>query len=450
MAVAKARRLRPIEHKMFSINQRALVIGGGLAGMASALSIARQGFDVYLVEREAELGGNLRHIHVGLTPQDGPQRLLRRMVAAVMAEPHIQVYTSARLVELGGYTGQYRSALRLADGSRLELEHGALVVATGGKGITPSGYMYGEHHHVLTQSELEAFLSVSRTAKEAGIDRPTRPLPMSPDATFVMIQCVGSRDEEHPYCSRVCCTQALKNALALKRELPEARVIVLYRDLRSYGFREILYRQARQAGVIFLEYSEDQKPQVSSPEDSHLEVLVKIQPEGETVKLRADWVILSTGIEPEPENAELARLLKVPLNETGFFLEAHVKLRPVDFAAEGIFLAGLAHSPRTIEETIAQAQAASVRAVALLSRPQLEATPIVASVNPKLCAACGLCVQVCPYGARILEPGMDHAEVIEVLCQGCGACVVACPNKASQQKGFEFDQIFSMLDVASL
>jgi heterodisulfide reductase subunit A-like polyferredoxin len=449
MAVAKARHLRPIEHKTFSINQRALVIGGGLAGMTSALSIARQGFDVFLVEREAELGGNLRHIYVGITPQDGPQRLLKRLVAAVAAEPRIQVYTSAELVDLGGYTGQYRSAVRLADGSRLELEHGAVVVATGAKGMQPSGYLYGEHDHVLTQSELEAKLSVARTAKEAGIDRPTRPLPMRPDATVVMIQCVGSRDKEHPYCSRVCCTQALKNALALKRELPEARVIVLYRDLRSYGFREILYRQARQAGVIFLEYSEEQKPQVTSTDSIHLEVTVNIQPEAEKVTLSADWVVLSTGIEPEPGNVALARLLKVPLNETGFFLEAHVKLRPVDFAAEGIFLAGLAHSPRNIDETIAQAQAAAVRSVALLSRPQLEATPIVASVNPKLCAACGLCVQVCPYGARVLEPGMDHAEVIEVLCQGCGACVVACPNKASQQKGFEFDQIFSMLDVAS-
>jgi heterodisulfide reductase subunit A len=220
--------------------------------------------------------------------------------------------------------------------------------------------------------------------------------------------------------------------------------------MRSYGFRELRYREARQAGVIFLEYSETEKPQVSTMEDGRLRLDVAVQPEGDRVAFSTDWLILSAGIEPEPGNAALAQLLKVPLNEAGFFLEAHVKLRPVDFAAEGVFLAGLAHSPRGIEETIAQAQAAAVRAVALLSKPCLEATPIVASVNPKLCAACGICVEVCPYGARVLEPGMEHAQVIEVLCQGCGACVAACPNKASQQKGFEFRQLFEMVEVASL
>jgi heterodisulfide reductase subunit A len=222
-------------------------------------------------------------------------------------------------------------------------------------------------------------------------------------------------------------------------------VTVLYRDIRTYGFREQLYRQARKAGVLFLEYSETAKP-VVTPKGERLQVTVAIQPENETIDLDADWLVLSAGIEPEPGNAALAQLLKVPLNEAGFFLEAHVKLRPVDFAAEGIFLAGLAHSPRQTDETIAQAEAAAVRVVGLLSRPRLEATPIIASVNPKLCAACGLCVEVCPYGARVLEEGMTHAEVIEVLCQGCGACVVACPNKASQQKGFEFAQMFSMVE----
>jgi len=264
----------------------------------------------------------------------------------------------------------------------------------------------------------------------------------------VMVQCVGSRDEAHPYCSRVCCTEALKNALAIKRQSPDTRIIVLYRDLRSYGFREYLYRQARQAGVIFLEYSELKKPVVERGENEGLRLTVAVQPEDELVTLAVDWLVLSAGIEPEPGNSTLAQLLKVPLNDTGFFLEAHVKLRPVDFAAEGIYLAGLAHSPRGIEETMAQAQAAAVRAVTLLSKPQLQATSIIASVNPKLCAACGLCVEICPYGARRLEPGMKHAEVIEVLCQGCGACIVACPNKASQQKGFEFIQVFEMIEAA--
>jgi heterodisulfide reductase subunit A len=208
--------------------------------------------------------------------------------------------------------------------------------------------------------------------------------------------------------------------------------------MRAYGFREQFYREARQAGVIFLEYNEVSKPRVISAENNHLNISVAVQPENEVMSLKADWLVLSAGIAAEQGNPALAQLLKVPLNSDRFFLEAHVKLRPVDFAAEGIFLAGLAHSPRSIEETIAQAQAAAVRAVALLTKPKLQAAPIIASVNPRLCAACGLCVEACPYGARLLE----------VLCQGCGACVTACPNKASQQNGFRWDQVFEMLEAA--
>jgi heterodisulfide reductase subunit A-like polyferredoxin len=436
MAVAKARRLRSISRNSFEVDRRALVIGGGLAGMTGALSIARQGFGVFLVEREAELGGNLRHIFTGTPNGDDPQKLLRDLISEVSDNPSIQVMPGSEVTGVSGYTGQYRSTVRTADGSTLELNHGAILVATGARAITPSEYLYSKHSRVLTQRDLE-----ERLSDPGFVDHLT-------GQTLVMIQCVGSRDETHPYCSRICCTQAIKNSLAIKKRVPEARVVVLYRDLRSYGFREHLYRKARQAGVIFLEYSEQKKPVVVPGDYGGLKVEVSIQPEDEQVTFAADWLVLSTGIEPEPGNTEMAQLLKVPLNETGFFLEAHVKLRPVDFAAEGIFLAGLAHSPRGIEETIAQAQAAAVRAVALLAKPKLEATPIVASVNPKLCAACGLCVEVCPYGARVLEPGMAHAEVIEVLCQGCGACVAACPNKACQQKGFEFVQLFEMIETA--
>ena len=442
MAVSKARRLHPIYRNSFEVDHRALVIGGGLAGMTSALSIARQGFEVYLVERGPELGGSLRRMYTPLPGGQSPQALLGQLIEAVTGDERIHVITGARLTELSGYTGQFRSTLWLEDGSQVELHHGAVVVATGARSHEPTAYRYGSHERVLTQLELE-----KRIGESADQPLSTLHSPLSTPQTFVMIQCVGSRDEAHPYCSRVCCTQALKNALALKAASPGTRVVILFRDIRTYGFREELYRQARRAGVLFLEYDQADPP-IVTPEGEGLRVTVSIQPENETVILDADWLVLSAGIEPEPDNASLAQLLKVPLNDTGFFLEAHVKLRPVDFAAEGIFLAGLAHSPRQIDETIAQAQAAAVRAVALLARPRLEATPIIASVDPKLCAACGLCVEVCPYGARVLEPGMDHAEVIEVLCQGCGACVVACPNKASQQKGFEFVQMFSMVDEA--
>ena len=437
MAIAKARRLHPITRNTFEVNRNALVIGGGLAGMTAALSIARQGFGVFLVERQAELGGNLRHIHIGAHPGEDPQGLLKTLVAAVNSDPHIHVLTESEVEDISGYTGQFRSRVRRSDGTQLEIEHGAVLVATGAREITPTEYLYRQHPRVITQRELEERLQdPSFVDSLAG-------------RTITMIQCVGSRQPDHPYCSRICCTQALKNSLAIKRLVPDTRILVLYRDLRSYGFREALYRQARQAGAVFLEYDEANKPQVIPVADGSLQLQVTVQPEEETITLKPDWLVLSTGIEPSPDNAALAQLLKVPLNESGFFLEAHVKLRPVDFAAEGVFLAGLAHSPRSIDETMAQAQAAAIRTVALLSKPELAAPPIVATVNPRLCAACGICVEVCPYGARRLEPGMRHAEVIEVLCQGCGACVAACPNKASQQKGFEFSQVFAMIEAAA-
>ncbi len=436
MAVSKARRLRPISRNTFEVNRQALVIGGGLAGMTAALSIASQGYSVHLVERESTLGGNLRHIFTGSTPEEDPQALLSGLIDAIRSEPRINLMLSAEVVQLSGYTGQYRSRLRSRSGEELEIQHGVVVLATGAREITPREYLYGEHPRVLTQRQLE-----ERLKDPVFTDLLT-------GSSITMIQCVGSREPDHPYCSRICCTQALKNALTIKRLAPTARVTILYRDLRAYGFREALYRRARQAGVLFLEYSEFEKPRVQPGENERLEIAVTVQPEGDPADLASDWLVLSAGIEPEPQNTALAQLLKVPLNEAGFFNEAHVKLRPVDFAAEGIFLAGLAHSPRNIAETVAQAQAAAVRAVALLSKSELAAPPIVATVNPRLCSACGLCVEICPYGARRLEPGMKYAEVIEVLCQGCGACVAACPNKASQQKGFEFRQVFEMIEAA--
>jgi len=311
-----------------------------------------------------------------------------------------------------------------------------IVVATGAREVEPREYLYGEDRRVVTQRELEEVLSEVGSSKfDAG--------------SVVMIQCVGSRDEEHPYCSRICCTEAIKNALAIKERSPETEVFILYRDIRTFGFKERYYRQAREQGVVFLEYDKDAKP-VVRVEDGELRVDVTVQPEGDVFTLDTDLVVLSAGIEPNSDNEALAQLLKVPLDEDGFFLEAHVKLRPLDFAADGVYLCGMAHSPRFLEETIAQAQGAAVRAASLLSKEELEATPIVASVNPRLCSACGLCVEVCPYDARVLEPGAPYAEVIEVLCQGCGACVTACPNKACQQKGFEVSQLYEMLDAVTM
>jgi heterodisulfide reductase subunit A-like polyferredoxin len=477
MAVARAERLHAIAHATFDVDHRALVIGGGLAGMTAALSVAEQGFGVTLVEREPFLAGNLRHILIGLpsprsspgetesmapVPQPvypsapaaregeatDPQKLLQRTIEAVAANPRMTVLTGAEVTEVSGYVGQYRTTVRRADGMQEEIQHGVIILATGARQIAPADagreYLYGDHPGIVTQRELEQMLV---TWQQSGPTRAGAEAPALP-RRVVMIQCVGSRDEAHPYCSRICCTEAIKNALALKGLSSEIEVIVLYRDLRTFGFKERYYQEARRQGVVFLQFDVTQKPQVSAAHGvgSSLRVSVAVQPENEPFSWQADLVVLSAGIEPNDDNKVLARLLKVPLNEDGFFLEAHTKLRPLEFAADGVYLCGMAHSPRFLDETIAQAQGAAIQAVKLLSRRQLEATPIVATVNPRLCVACGLCVEVCPYGARVLEPGAPTAEVIEVLCQGCGACVTACPNKASQQRGFEVAQIHAMLD----
>ncbi|MBN1287693.1 MAG: FAD-dependent oxidoreductase [Anaerolineae bacterium] len=461
MAASKAAKLVAIRRSTFSVNHRALVIGGGIAGMTAALGVARQGFPVTLVEREAVLGGNLRHILTPLTPapsptrgegNNDPQQLLQETVAAVSAEPRITVMLETEIEEVGGYKGKFTTTVRRAGGMREAIEHGVVIVATGAQMTEPKAYGYGEIAGVVTQREFEQEL-VALT--------PQSPLPEGEGAgvrAVAMIQCVGSRDDEHPYCSRICCTEAIKNALHLKALDPDAQVYILYRDIRTYGFHEELYTEARRRGVIFLQYDPEQPPEVAltpgpspSGRGETLRVTVNEQPSGAPVTLRVDRVVLSAGISPDVEsNDTLAKLLKVPLTEDGFFLEAHVKLRPLDFAAEGIYLAGLAHSPRNIDEAMAQARGAAMRAAALLSKAELESQPLVASVNPRLCAACGVCVEVCPYGARVLDDTAPYAQVVEVLCQGCGACVVACPNKASQQRGFTAAQILDMADMALL
>jgi len=398
IAVAKAGKLRAIHRNMFDVDRTALVIGGGLAGMTAALSIANQGYGVYLVEKTAHLGGNLRHIYNGKNPAFDPQKLLADLKNDLLTNPMISVIFQSQVTSVSGYSGHFTSQIQQSDGSLNELQHGVIVVATGACSTVPMEYLYGDHPRVLTQVDLE-----ERMQDPTFIDGLA-------GKTLTMIQCVGSRDTDHPYCSRICCTQALKNALALKRASPALSIRVLYRDLRSYGFREHLYRQARREGVIFLEYDHECKPDISPQEDGKLKVVVNVPPEGSDFRFDSDWLVLSAGIEPQPDNAALAQILKVPLNEAGFFLEAHVKLRPVDFAVEGIFLAGLAHSPREIEETISQANAAAIRAVAVLSKSKLEATPIIASVKPRFCAACWPGSPIVPCVADAWKPARFAAK----------------------------------------
>jgi heterodisulfide reductase subunit A len=443
MAVAKLAQMTGLEalgaHAAQPVQQRVLVIGGGLAGMTAALNLAGQGITVDLVERESELGGQLRHIRYLFDPEADPQAFLESMIAQVEDNDLISVHRQAEVKKLEGSKGNYRSVVRLADGEEVELEHGAVIVATGGQEAKPQEYLYGEDPRVITQRELEKRLASGQWR----ISNPPRAKAL---ANVVMIQCVGSREPERPYCSRICCTQAIKNALKIKEQSPETDVYILYREVRTYGFRERYYQQARDHGVAFIRYELPDKPQVSANGD-HLQVRVTDPILKGELTLDADLVVLSVGIAPNDSRA-LAEVLEVPLNEDGFFQEDHPKMRPLDFTRAGIFLSGLAHSPRFLDETIAQASGAAMRAAALLAPVEFTDKPEVVTVNERLCSFCGLCVSICPYGARVMDYESRVARVINVLCQGCGNCAMVCPNKATQQKAFEPRQMMAMVDAA--
>ncbi|OQY24741.1 MAG: hypothetical protein B6I35_00810 [Anaerolineaceae bacterium 4572_32.2] len=431
MGVASVRLSQPQQQATKEMSQRALVIGGGLAGLTAASSLAEMGHEVDLVEQSAELGGQLRNTRYTLE-EDDPGAALSALIEQVEGKERVHIYKEAQVEAVSGGVGQYQTTVALPDGKET-LEHGAIIVATGGREVAPTEYLYGQDERVVTQRELEH-----------RITNPESPIPN----TVVMIQCVGSREPERPYCSRVCCSKSVANALKIKKQNPQANVFVLYREMRTYGFREDYYREARSQGVTFLRYELPDKPQVSMDGDS-LTISLKEPITGEEVVISADLLALSVGIEPN-DNRPLADLLDLPLDKNGFFQEEYPKMRPLDFTKRGIFMCGLAHSPRFADESIAQAQGAAMRAASLLAQKKLEAPTTVAQVNTRLCSACGLCVEACPYGARVLESGAPYAEVIDVLCQGCGACAAACPNKATQQVGSFAPQVYQMLDAVGL
>ncbi len=431
MAVAKAAKLEPLQRLRLSVIPRGLVIGGGISGMSAALSLARQGFEVYLVEKEKDLGGIMRNIHYTLEGKD-TQQFLRNIENEIRNNQLIQVFTNAEPKEISGYIGNFKTALTSGE----ELEHGVVIVATGGEELKTEEYLWGKNESVVTQMELEQRLS--RKSSE-----------ISNLKCVVMIQCVGSREDARPYCSRTCCSESIKNALKIKETNPEAQVFVLYRDMRTYGFKEDWYREAREKGVIFIRYSEQEKPQVREDEGS-LRVSINDEILDETLILQPELVVLSVATVPYQENKSLAQMLKVPLNDDGFFLEAHVKLRPVEFATEGIFVCGLAHSPKFLDESITQANAASSRASVILSQDEIEAEGTVAMVNTTRCSACGMCESLCAYKAIEVKTvdekrGITTAVVTEAMCKGCGACVANCRSSALNLRGFTDDQIFSAI-----
>jgi len=429
MAVAKARLLEPLHKPSVETQPAVLVIGGGLAGMVASLRLADLGFPVTLVERERELGGNLRHIHYTLEGSN-PQEFLKGLIRRVESHPGITLFKGAEVVEHQGLGGSFHSTLSL-DGEEHVVEHGSTIVATGGQEVLPQEYLYGQDPRVITQRELEA-----RIATGGGIEGAQ---------SIIMIQCVGSREEGRLYCSRICCSQAIKNALRIKQAQPESTIFVLYRDMRTYGFKEEYYRQAREEGVIFIPYDRDRKPQVIPGPTLGVKVHGPLL--GRELHLEADLLVLSPGILPS-ENGRLAQILGITLDDDGFFQEANPKVAPMDSGVAGIFLCGLAQGPKSITESISQAEGAAMRAVAFLAKGHLEGKVSFPTVNTRLCSGCGLCVSLCPYDARRLNEETRVAEVIEALCQGCGLCAMVCPNGATQQHLYEMRQIMAVIDAA--
>lgn len=432
MAVAKSLLLSPIPTTYTEINRSALVVGGGAAGMTTSISLAEQGFEVYLVEKSSQLGGRLSNIFYSIEGKN-PTEQLKDMLTKVENNPKIKVFTNSTVAEVGGYPGNYVTKISVS-GETKEITHGVVVIATGAKEVETNEYLYGENDSVITQSQLEAKINQGELRDVKNV---------------VMIQCVGSRNEERPYCSRICCTHAVKNALKIKELNPKANVYVLYRDMRVYGTKEKYYTEARRRGVIFIRYELDEKPQVVANAGG-VEVQVKDHILGHTLAIDADLLVLSTGVAPGEDNEKLSQLFKVSLTAEGFLLEAHMKLRPVDFAADGLYLCGLAHSPKLVDESISQANAAAMRAATMLSKDRVENVAITAFVDEEACRGCGLCVKACSYDARYIDEYSGVALVRDVLCQGCGACVVACPSGASQQRGYEKEQMVAVMKAALL
>ncbi len=422
MAVAKARLLEPLKRSKLGVTRSAVIIGGGLAGMTAALEIADQGYPVHIIEKEGQLGGNLAFLY----HREGdrkPKDLMSELIGKITDSKNITVHLNSEVEEVTGFVGNFK--LKTTDA---EIDTGAIIVATGAKEYKPSEYLYGQDKRVVTQLELEKLL-------EEGAPKAKK---------IAMVQCVGSRNTEAPYCSRICCTTAIKNAISLKKASPKMEVYIFHKDIRTYGFREDLYKEAGQLGINFIRMREDEMPELVKEGDV-LRLTAFDTALGAAIQVKPDIVVLSTGIRPHQGNEELAKMLKVPISKDGFFLEAHMKLRPLDFATEGVFLAGAAHWPKFVDEVIVQASGAATRAAIIISKDFVETEGIIAAVNANKCTGCELCIQVCPFGA--IDKVDGKAKINEALCKGCGTCNAVCKSGAIRQKGFRDEQIIEAIDA---
>jgi heterodisulfide reductase subunit A len=444
MSIRKAAYLEPLTKSKLSVNKNVLVIGGGLAGMTAALDLAQQDFHVDLVEKSDQLGGNLRNVIYTLEGFE-TRAFLEHLGDEIRNNPLIRIHKNAEIESITGFIGNYKTTVKYNDGKyiglsdmavfdeRASIEHGVVIVASGATEYKPNEYLYGRDERVVTQHELEARIAAA--------------LPSLQELrSIVMIQCVGSRNDEHQYCSRVCCSTAIKNALRLKQFNPKVRIFILYKDVRTYGLKEMYYKKARQAGVVFIQYDDTAKPVVGLMDSAlYVDVMEKIV--DKKLRFCPDLLVLSSGIVPNEDNKILSQALKVPLGTDGFFLEAHVKLRPVDFATDGIFVCGLAHYPKDISETIAQAKASASRAITVLSKKEIESEAKVAHVHENRCNGCGLCVDVCAYKALEIDPVKMVVVLNSALCKGCGTCAASCRSCAIDIRGYRDEQVLAAMDV---
>jgi len=430
MAVARSVTLQPLNQQRAEVTRRALVIGGGISGMTAALAIAAQGFEAVLVEREKELGGNLKNIY--FLENSNPGELLANTIAQVEAEPKIKLFKGAVVKKMNGFLGNYVTDI-LTDKAEIEtVQHGVTIIATGGSEYRPVEYQYGKSPGILTQLEMEKriFDQVDDIKNAKSV---------------VMIQCVGSREAEHLYCSRVCCSQAINNAIRLKEINPQMDISILYRDIRSYGLHELQYRRARELGVTFIHFEPDRKPEVTL---NGGKLLVKVMDKAlnREIDLEPDFVVLSAAVRPQPDAEEFASNLKLPLTQDRFIMEAHMKLRPLDLVNEGMYLCGLAHAPKNVAESIVQARGAVSRALTVLSQPYLMVGGVVSVVDPDKCVACLTCVRSCPYDVPVINKE-GVASIEPAACQGCGICASVCPRKAITLQHYSDKQIIAKVDA---
>jgi len=427
MAVAKVALHEPLVEPRMKINQAALVIGGGVAGMTAAKTLAVQGYRTFLVEKKEQLGGQALNLNETWRAEPvGP--FLDNLINEITAAENVEIFLNTRVEAVDGFIGNFKTTIQSDAESRV-LEHGVTLIASGAEEFKPDNYLYGQDERVLTGLELQ------KKIKDGDEFKACR--------TVVFVQCVGSRIAQRPYCSKVCCTQSIKSALSLKIKNPAMDIFILYRDMRSYGLREDLYREARNRGIKFIRYDNEKEIGVHSAKNG-LEIAFSDRVLKRKMVIASDLLVLASAVVPEKSNS-LAKMYKVPQNDDGFFAEAHVKLRPNDFATDGVFVCGLAHAPKPIEESISQAQAAASRAVTVLSALEISVSGTVALVDPNFCSSCGVCVEICPYSAPKFNENTGKAEIQATLCKGCGLCVASCRSGAIHLKGFDTGQIMAMI-----